>query len=344
MRRFTTMRLGIASFLSCLALLLGAFTSTGTASAHTVTAQIRPFLNVFDVTHFGNCLDFRITGGDFSPGGRALLRAESPEGVDVSIDPGSVGVNGNGNFARGAQVCADFARFRSCGDFIDNPDFFCGFNLNPEDFCRNGFGFEPSQFCFAGGFRAGAMLPSYQPPPCPPQSPSCMVPSNNPSSFHHAFPTNNPPPTNNPSPTNNPFPTRHFPGNPSPSFCPPTLPECQPSPACGSFNSFCHPRHFPSPVCRSSHSFCHPRHFPSPVCRSFNSFCHPRHFPSRFCRPFERFRCGFRPFSVFRFCGFHFLPFCFRFRHHTLTLFIAARDSHTGLLSNTVDIRFGNFF
>ena len=292
MRRFTPMRLGIASFLSCLALLLGAFTSTGTVSAHTVTAQIRPFINVFDVTNFGNCLDFRITGGDFSPGSRALLRAESPEGIGVSIDPSRVGVNGGGNFARSAQVCADFARFSSCGDFIDNPDSFCGFNLNPEDFCGNGFGFEPSQFCFAGGFRAG----SDQPPPCPPQSPSCMVPSSNPSSLHHAFPTH------------------HFPGNTPPPSCPPTLPGCQ------------------------------PHHFPSSACGSFNSFCHPRHFPTRFCRPFERFGCGFRRVPVFRFCGFHFLPFCFRFRHHTLTLFIVARDSHTGLVSNTAVIRFGNFF
>src|SRR3989442_14384951 len=78
MRRFTTMRLGIASFLSCLALLLGAFTSTGTASAHTVNAQrVHPLIHVFDAFRSGNCINFRMEGEDFSSDDRATLLAET---------------------------------------------------------------------------------------------------------------------------------------------------------------------------------------------------------------------------------------------------------------------------
>ncbi len=222
MRRFTTMRLGIASFLSCLALLLGAFTSTGTASAHTGNAQrVHPLIHVFDAFRSGNCINFRMEGEDFSADDRATLLAETGNGRDVFIDPRIVHVNGDGSFSRRALACVRFNRFEfeNCGDFIESPTFFCGFRLNPEDFCRTGFGFEPNEFCFRGGF-----------------------------------------------------------------------------------------------------------------------------FPRSFCQPFERFRCGFRPFSVFRFCEFRDLPFCFRFRHNTLTLFITALDSFTGRESNTAELRFANFF
>src|SRR2546427_9192858 len=103
MRRFTTMRLGIASFLSCLALLLGAFTSTGTASAHTVNAQrVHPLIHVFDAFRSGNCINFRMEGEDFSADDRATLLAETGNGRDVFIDPRIVHVNGEGSFSRRA--------------------------------------------------------------------------------------------------------------------------------------------------------------------------------------------------------------------------------------------------
>ncbi len=159
MRRFTFFnKVGVASVLSFLAILLGLYTTTGTASAHSAQpAHSHPIINVFDVSRFGTCLDFRIEGENFSPRhtvGLEALEAESFNGGIVSIGPDRVRANGNGRFATDAHACGFGRFFNNCGGFIDNPDFFCGVNLNPEDFC-GGFGFEPSAFCFGGGAFGG---------------------------------------------------------------------------------------------------------------------------------------------------------------------------------------------
>jgi hypothetical protein len=166
MRRFAFFnKVGLASVLSFLAILLGLYTTTGTASAHSAQpAHSHPIINVFDVSRFGTCLTFRIEGENFSPHHHADLEAESFNGGvfnggfnggNVSIGPDRVRVNGNGRFATDAEACGFGRSFNNCGEFIDNPGFFCGVNLNPEDFC-GGFGFEPSAFCFGrsafGGF------------------------------------------------------------------------------------------------------------------------------------------------------------------------------------------------
>jgi hypothetical protein len=277
MQRFTTMRLGVVSFLSCLALLLGAFTSTGTVSAHPVSAQhTHPQINVFEVAQSGGqCLDFRIEGEDFSANHHADLLVESDQGGDVSVDPDSVHVNGDGNFARDAEVCVSFNRFNNCGNFIDNPDFFCGFSLNPQEFCGNGFGFEPSQFCFPG------------------------------TSFGEGFPGTG---FGGFSPTTR---CQPFPNNPNPFS--------------GNPNSFPGNPNFPGN--------------PTDHCRQNPSLFHEG---SGFCS--FQFSCGFQPVLVSRFCGFHFLPFCFRFGHHEVSLLLKAEDSRSGRGSNTVEITLGNFF
>ncbi len=156
MRRFTFFnKVGVASVLSFLAILLGLYTTTGTASAHSAQpAHSHPIINVFDVSRFGTCLDFRIEGENFSPRHHADLEAESFNGGIVSFGPDRVRVNGDGRFATDAHACGFGRFFNNCGTFIDNPDFFCGVNLNPEDFC-GGFGFEPSAFCFGGGAFGG---------------------------------------------------------------------------------------------------------------------------------------------------------------------------------------------
>ncbi len=165
MRRFAFFnKVGLASVLSFLAILLGLYTTTGTASAHSAQpAHSHPIINVFDVSRFGTCLTFRIEGENFSPNHHADLEAVSFNGGifnggfnggNVSIGPDRVRVNGNGRFATDADACGFGGFFNNCGSFINSPNFFCGVNLNPEDFC-GGFGFEPSAFCFGGSAFGG---------------------------------------------------------------------------------------------------------------------------------------------------------------------------------------------
>ncbi len=158
MRRFPSMKIGLASFLSCLAIMLGMFTTTGTASAHSSNSarHERPIINVFDVQRgFGNCVSFELSGLGFSPGHHASLFAESRDVGDASIDPSSVRIRHNGTFDRQVQVCFS-DQFSSCGEFIDNPFSFCGFGLNPDEFCQ--FGNE-STFCFNGIFSQNQFSP-----------------------------------------------------------------------------------------------------------------------------------------------------------------------------------------
>jgi hypothetical protein len=145
MRRFPSMKVAFASILSCFALLLGLYATTGTASAHSAA---HPFINVVsDLQRFGNCVSFRLEGGDFTPHHNVDLSAHASGGA--SIDPDRVRANGNGRFSVGVTACGNF-RFENCGGFIENPGSFCGFNLPSRDFC--GFNFEPNAFCFRGQF------------------------------------------------------------------------------------------------------------------------------------------------------------------------------------------------
>src|SRR5271167_5029640 len=94
MQRFPSMKIGLASFLSCLALVLGLYTTTGTASAHT----IHPFINVVSgLQRIGNCVSFQLEGGDFTPGLPVNLFASASGGA--SINSGGVRADGNGNFS-----------------------------------------------------------------------------------------------------------------------------------------------------------------------------------------------------------------------------------------------------
>jgi hypothetical protein len=148
MRRFTSMKVAFATVLSCLALLVGMFATTGTVSAHSTSSAdpahfVDPRIRVVFVIRAGNdCTTFLLVGRDFSSHGRVILFAEGVNDFNVRIFPRSVRANRDGNFDTIATVCADF-QFQSCGEFIENPFFFCGFGLNPNEFCQ----FES---CFPG--------------------------------------------------------------------------------------------------------------------------------------------------------------------------------------------------
>ena len=146
MRRFAFMKIGLASILSCLALLLGLCATTGTASAHTTASH--PFINVVSNLHrFGNCVSFQLEGGGFTPNHRVDLSARAFGGA--SIDPSRVRANGHGRFLVDVTACGN-RQFESCGGFIESPGFFCGVSLPSQDLC--GFNFEPNQFCFPQRF------------------------------------------------------------------------------------------------------------------------------------------------------------------------------------------------
>jgi len=142
MQRFPSMKIGLASFLSCLALVLGLYTTTGTASAH---SAIHPYINVVSsLQRAGNCVSFVLEGGDFTPGLHVDLFASASGGG--SISPDRVRAGGDGRFIVDATACQNFA-FQNCGSFIESTNF-CGFNLPQQDFCGlNGFsGFQTCPF------------------------------------------------------------------------------------------------------------------------------------------------------------------------------------------------------
>ncbi len=152
MQRFPSMKIGLASFLSCLALVLGLYTTTGTASAH---SAIHPFINVVSgLQNLGNCVSFQLEGGDFTPNHHVDLFADG----GGSINPDRVRADGDGKFLVDVTACEN-QQFSNCGSFIESTNF-CGFNLPQNDFCGLN-GFSQFQTC---PFIGSAMKPL--PGPC----------------------------------------------------------------------------------------------------------------------------------------------------------------------------------
>ena len=152
MQRFPSMKIGLASFLSCLALVLGLYTTTGTASAH---SAIHPFINVVSgLQNLGNCVSFQLEGGDFTPNHHVDLFADG----GGSINPDRVRADGDGRFLVDVTACEN-QQFSNCGSFIESTNF-CGFNLPQNDFCGLN-GFSQFQTC---PFIGSAMKPL--PGPC----------------------------------------------------------------------------------------------------------------------------------------------------------------------------------
>jgi hypothetical protein len=133
MRRFPSMKIGLASVLSCLALMLGMFATTGTASAH--TAWNHPFINASNYVRTGACVDFVLQGGGFTPDKHVDLFVNG----GGSINPDRVRADDNGNFLVDATACENFNEFSSCGAYIVSYNY-CGFNLPEQNFCGlNGY-------------------------------------------------------------------------------------------------------------------------------------------------------------------------------------------------------------
>jgi hypothetical protein len=107
----STMRLkiGIVTLLSCFALLLGLFGSTGIASAHTTSAQA-PAVNYIGVfgTHLigGDCVRTNVVGKGFDSG-TVHLFARGRFGHPVSVSPASFWQGGS--FERTVTACGGIA-------------------------------------------------------------------------------------------------------------------------------------------------------------------------------------------------------------------------------------------
>ena len=170
------MKIGLASFLSCLALVLGLYTTTGTASAH---SAIHPFINVVSsLQRSGNCVSFELEGGDFTPNHHVDLFASASGGG--SINPDRVRADGDGRFLVDATACQNFSEFSNCGSFIESTNF-CGFNLPQNDFCGLN-GFSQFQTC---PFIGSAMKPVS----CGPMNPMCQYPNNGGGNYCQQYPT-----------------------------------------------------------------------------------------------------------------------------------------------------------
>jgi hypothetical protein len=329
MRRFSSMKIALASILSCLALMLGMFATTGTASAH--TAGNHPFINASDFQRTGECVSFVLEGGDFTPNKHVDLFVSG----GGSIDPDRVRADGDGNFLVDATACENFDEFSNCGGFIDTFNF-CGFNLPQEDFCGvSGFdcsGFfgstlksldcNPQQdpFCMPGQGNGNGPCSSPMPPawcnqgqgnggnPCNSQNPPswCQQGQGNGGNPCHS---QNPPSWCQQGQGNG--------GNPCNSQNPPSW--CQQGQ--GNGGNPCHSQNPPS--------WCFPNNGGNP-CHSQTPppWCFQNH-PHRFHIP------------LFNFCNFNFrnhrnefstFPFCFRFfpQQFALSFVITAVDEHTG--------------
>ncbi len=100
MRRYHTLKIGLASTLTCLALLLGLFTTGGTVSAAST-----PHITVSAVSLAStNCLTFQLTGSGFSAHSTAELVALAPS-TGANIQPGQVLTDNKGKFSTEATAC-----------------------------------------------------------------------------------------------------------------------------------------------------------------------------------------------------------------------------------------------
>lgn len=116
------LKIGFASILSCLALLLGLFSFMGTASAHSVR-HIHPEISIDSeqASSFSSCVSTSISGTGFTPSkgshhNHALFSASDNSGGNLSIDPNSVRVDGSGDFSATVNIC---------GISTSRPIFFC---------------------------------------------------------------------------------------------------------------------------------------------------------------------------------------------------------------------------
>jgi len=159
MQRFPSVKVGLASFLSCLVLLVSMLAMTGTASANTTSSarhRVDPNIHVaFVVRREFRCTTFLLIGNDFSRFGRVGLFANSVNRFGVFITPSTVRANSRGNFSVFATACSS-RNFQSCGLFINNPFFFCGFGLSPREFCQIG---SEVDFCFNSEFPQSQFRP-----------------------------------------------------------------------------------------------------------------------------------------------------------------------------------------
>lgn len=115
------LKIGSASILSCLALLFGLFSLTGTASAHSAHS-VHPRINIEgeQVNTAGKCVAVAISGSGFAPSregqtNHAQFDASDTNGDSLSVDPGSVQVDGDGNFSATVNLCGLVQRLLNPG-------------------------------------------------------------------------------------------------------------------------------------------------------------------------------------------------------------------------------------
>lgn len=107
-------KIGLASVISCLAFVLGLFAFTGIAWAHSTNLArgVHPEINIDNsqVSSTSNCVVLSLSGSGFTPSksshhNHALLSTTDDQGDDLSIDPSSIRVSGNGNFSETVNIC-----------------------------------------------------------------------------------------------------------------------------------------------------------------------------------------------------------------------------------------------
>ena len=124
----TCLKISFASVFLCLALLLGLFSLTmGTALAHS-TRNIHPEISVDSeqVSATNTCVVTDLSGSGFTPSqeghhNHARLSASDTKSDQLSVNPGSVGVDGEGNFSATVNICGLTLQLTNAGSH------FCAF-------------------------------------------------------------------------------------------------------------------------------------------------------------------------------------------------------------------------
>lgn len=113
MRLYTQLRVGFVGVFSCLALLVGMFSFSGVALAHSANDTRNPEIRVTPrvAEPQRGCVEVTIKGEDFTPTEKwddvnhAQFSAYDEDGRAFNVDPSSVRVNKDGKFSVEVDIC-----------------------------------------------------------------------------------------------------------------------------------------------------------------------------------------------------------------------------------------------
>ena len=141
MRLYTQLKVGFVGVFSCLALLLGMFSFTGIALAHSANNTQNPEIRVTPkvVEPQQGCVEVTINGEDFRPSHKddanhAQFFASDEDGRTFDVNPSSVRVNEDGHFSVDVNICEHLHKAEHHTVFVSAEDDATGRTSNTVSF------------------------------------------------------------------------------------------------------------------------------------------------------------------------------------------------------------------